>query len=97
LIVWGGAGFGFNAPQQARLVQLAPQWSSALLALNASALYLGAAAGSVLGGGYAKGRAILDLGYVGGGIALVALVVFAATWSLEQRRASPVVSAPPAS
>ena len=83
LIVWGIAGFGFNVPQQARLVQLAPHWSSALLALNASALYLGAAAGSALGGGFARGSAILNLGYIGGGIALLALLALAATWPLE--------------
>ena len=86
VIVWGIAGFGFNSPQQARLVHLAPQWQSALLALNASALYLGAAAGSALGGGYARGSSILSLGYIGGGIALLAVLALTATWSLEERR-----------
>lgn len=48
---WSLAGMGFYAPQQKRLIGLAPGLGNLLLALNASALYagmsLGAAAGSL--------------------------------------------------
>ncbi|WP_256862125.1 MFS transporter [Microbispora sp. GKU 823] len=41
----------FMAPQQARLVELLPEQRGILLALNASALYLGMSLGSLLGSG----------------------------------------------
>ncbi|MER6575234.1 MFS transporter [Nonomuraea sp. NPDC001023] len=41
----------FMAPQQARLVELLPEQRGVLLALNASALYLGMSLGSLLGAG----------------------------------------------
>ncbi|MFF4197843.1 MFS transporter [Nonomuraea sp. NPDC001831] len=41
----------FMAPQQARLVELLPEQRGILLALNASALYLGMSLGSLLGAG----------------------------------------------
>jgi predicted MFS family arabinose efflux permease len=49
-LVWGVIGFAFYASQQARLVALAPQEATVLLALNASMLYLGTAAGAAIGG-----------------------------------------------
>ncbi|MBY6114077.1 MFS transporter [Mameliella alba] len=50
LSVWAAFGTLMMAPQQARLVSLAPAASNTILALNASALYLGMAAGAALGG-----------------------------------------------
>jgi DHA1 family inner membrane transport protein len=49
-LAWGAIGFAFYAAQQARLVAMAPQAATAMLALNATMLYLGQAAGSALGG-----------------------------------------------
>lgn len=47
---WSVAGMLLYAPQQARLVGLAPQAGNLLLALNASGLYLGMAGGALLSG-----------------------------------------------
>ncbi|MGW2210697.1 MFS transporter [Streptomyces sp. NPDC001781] len=47
--VWGAASQLFMAPQQARLVALTPHHRTMVLALNASALYIGISAGSLLG------------------------------------------------
>jgi DHA1 family inner membrane transport protein len=46
---WSLAGMGFYAPQQKRLIGLAPDLRNLLLALNASALYIGMAVGSAAG------------------------------------------------
>lgn len=47
---WGLGFAAFNSMQQARLVAAAPHLSSATVALNTSALYVGQAVGSGLGG-----------------------------------------------
>lgn len=49
-LVWGVIGFAFYAAQQSRLIALAPQAATAAIALNASMLYVGTAAGTALGG-----------------------------------------------
>ena len=43
-------GWSFMAAQQARLVRLSPQKANVMLALNAAAIYVGAAVGSAIGG-----------------------------------------------
>ncbi|MEU3910942.1 MULTISPECIES: MFS transporter [unclassified Streptomyces] len=50
LFVWGVSSWGFNPPVQRRLLELSPGAGSLLLALNASALYLGIGLSGVLGG-----------------------------------------------
>jgi MFS transporter, DHA1 family, inner membrane transport protein len=50
LLVWGFCGWGFVIPQQHRLIGLAPQLSSILLALYASAVYAGTSASGIIGG-----------------------------------------------
>jgi predicted MFS family arabinose efflux permease len=50
LTVWGLFGWAFPVTQQARLISLDPALAPVTLSLNTSALYLGAAAGSALGG-----------------------------------------------
>lgn len=47
---WALGGFATNSAQQARLVQMAPVYAPALMALNTSAIYLGHAAGAASGG-----------------------------------------------
>jgi DHA1 family inner membrane transport protein len=49
-MVWGTAGFGMMAPQQARLAALSPAHAPLLLSLNSSMLYFGTAAGATVGG-----------------------------------------------
>ncbi len=46
---WSMAGMGFYAPQQKRLIGLAPDLRNLLLAINASALYIGMSLGSATG------------------------------------------------
>ncbi len=46
LAAWAVVAMLFQAPQQKRLISLAPQWRGLLLAVNASALYLGMSVGS---------------------------------------------------
>ncbi|WP_432728522.1 MFS transporter [Variovorax sp. W6] len=48
--LWGFAGWGFGPAQAVRLIRLAPERAPMTLSLNASAIYLGIAAGSGLGG-----------------------------------------------
>ena len=76
---WGVAGFMFMAPQQARLVGMAPRAQGVLLALNASFLYIGGAAGSALGGLVFARAGIPWLGVAGAVLAALALVALAAS------------------
>ena len=48
--LWSLSGWSFMTPQQARLVAAAPDRAPVMLALNASAIYLGVAIGSAIGG-----------------------------------------------
>jgi DHA1 family inner membrane transport protein len=50
LAVWGVSSWAFNPPQQQRLLEAAPDAGGLALSLNASALYLGLALGSAVGG-----------------------------------------------
>lgn len=50
MVPWGLGGFASNSAQQARLGGAAPEFASALMALNTSAIYLGQAIGASGGG-----------------------------------------------
>jgi DHA1 family inner membrane transport protein len=65
LLVWGTAGFGMMVPQQSRLAALAPAQAPLLLSLNTSMLYLGTAAGAVVGGAFAARLGFAHLGWAG--------------------------------
>lgn len=88
LTLWGAMGFGFNVPQQARLVLLAPTAASATLALNASALYMGSALGATAGGALVKGNALLSLGPVGAALVVLALLASLAVHDTRRRGAT---------
>jgi predicted MFS family arabinose efflux permease len=49
-LCWGVIGFAFYASQQSRLVGMAPGQATVMLALNASMIYVGTAAGAAAGG-----------------------------------------------
>ncbi len=49
-LLWGLGCFIINGAQQARLVNMAPALSSASVAMNSSAMYLGQALGALVGG-----------------------------------------------
>jgi len=90
LMAWGLFGFMFQAPQQSRLVRLAPMHSNAILSLNAASIYLGTAAGAVLAGFGADLGGFDVLPLLGFDVAVMATVLLYLTWSAEARIAAPV-------
>ncbi|MFC3835464.1 MULTISPECIES: MFS transporter [Deinococcus] len=91
---WGAGSLLVNPPQQSHIVDLAPGAAGVALALNASALYVGQALGAPLGGAFA-GNHLTQLGYVGGGVVLLALLV--ALWPTAARPAQDGKPHPPRS
>jgi DHA1 family inner membrane transport protein len=65
LVIWGTAGFGMMPPQQSRLAAMAPAQAPMLLSLNTSMLYLGTAAGAVVGGAFATRLGFAQLAWAG--------------------------------
>ncbi|MER5846334.1 MFS transporter [Streptomyces sp. NPDC002012] len=88
--VWGVTGGVIVVPQQHRLIALSPAAAPVLLGLNASALYIGVALGSGLGGLAQEwfGLAPAELGPVAAGITALTLL-----WHLGTTR-SPARLAP---
>ena len=70
---WGIVGWGFLPAQVSRLVCLAPQAAPRVLSLNGSALYLGSAAGALVGGLVLQFAGSHDLGVVAALFPLAAL------------------------
>ncbi len=83
--LWGLVGLGFNAPQQTRLVTLAPPLASAILGLNASFLYLGISLGSTLGGFSVRQLSLDSLPWVAVCLTAACLLVFAASYWAEEK------------
>lgn len=75
LFAVGVAGWTTNAPVQSRLIELAPDDSALLLALNASAIYLGVGLGGIIGGVVIEQIGLSALAPVAAVLALVALVL----------------------
>jgi DHA1 family inner membrane transport protein len=76
---WGLGFAAFNSLQQARLVAAGPHLSSATVALNTSALYVGQAVGSALGG-LLFARGLYDgIGYLSTAFVLAALLLILPT------------------
>jgi predicted MFS family arabinose efflux permease len=69
--VWGLGNFATNSMQQARLAGLAPALASASIALNTSAIYLGQAIGSGLGGQLITAGQMPNLPWAGAAILLI--------------------------
>ena len=72
--VWSAFGWSFMAPQQSRLVSIAPQVQALALALNAAMIYVGIAIGSAIGGRLLNWQGLAILGVAGGIGAAVALL-----------------------
>lgn len=66
VFVWALCGWSFMAPQQIVLIRLAPSRHNVTLALNAAAIYLGAAAGSAIGALVIVRFGLLETGLAGG-------------------------------
>jgi predicted MFS family arabinose efflux permease len=73
LIAWGVAGFMLGPAQQSRLIALAPTGAAVLVALNASATWLGIGGGAVLGGAVISAASPVLLGWVGAACQILAL------------------------
>lgn len=82
--LWGLGTFATNSIQQARLAGLAPDLTSAAIALNTSAIYLGQALGSGLGGMLVKAGAMPHLPWTGAAILLAAAAVSVAAMRWER-------------
>ncbi|MYT30666.1 MFS transporter [Streptomyces sp. SID8354] len=91
LLAWGAAGWAFQVPQQHRLLQVSGQRGTVALALNNSALYLGSAVGSALGGlALAAGLSPAALPWAAAGVAALGLLVHLAAG--RRSRPAPRVS-----
>lgn len=64
--IWSSFGWSFMASQQVRILSLAPESASVVLALNAAAIYVGAALGSALGGLVIDAYGLTALGFAAG-------------------------------
>jgi predicted MFS family arabinose efflux permease len=85
--VWPVFGWSFIAPQQSVLIELVPERANVMLALNAAAIYVGAAVGSAIGGGVIDRFGLGAVGLAGGLCCLVAM----ANLVLATRLARPVL------
>lgn len=74
-IIWGFVGWGYLPAQSSHLVSLAPNAAPLVLSLNYSALYLGIAGGSLVGGLVLEFGNAGDLGWVGALFPAAALVL----------------------
>lgn len=79
--LWGLGTFATNSIQQARLAGLAPDLTSASIALNTSAIYLGQALGSGIGGAMINGGWLPELPCIA-----AALLVLGAAVSMTAAR-----------
>jgi predicted MFS family arabinose efflux permease len=79
MTIWGLFGWAFPVTQQARLVSLEPALAQVTLSLNTSALYLGAAAGSTLGGWAIGQWSVGAIGWVAASCEIAALAFLAPT------------------
>jgi predicted MFS family arabinose efflux permease len=73
VFVWSLCGWSFMSPQQSALIRLAPSRQNVTLALNAAAIYLGAAAGSAIGAAVIGRFGVEATGLVGGLCGFLAL------------------------
>jgi predicted MFS family arabinose efflux permease len=74
LAAWGLAAYSFQAPQQTRLINLAPNARSVILSFNSTANYCGIAAGAALGGLIVDHIGLHSLPWISATIGLAALL-----------------------
>lgn len=75
MLPWGISGWAFHPAQSANLVKLVPSAPMIALSLNASAMYLGIALGSLIGGAVLAHLSPGDLGWAGGAFAAAGLAL----------------------
>jgi predicted MFS family arabinose efflux permease len=75
IVVFGACGWGFQVPQQHRLVHLAPTTTPVVLGLNTAGTYFGVSLAGVLGAAGIATVGAHNLGLVSSGFMVVALIV----------------------
>jgi predicted MFS family arabinose efflux permease len=75
IALWGFVGFSFPSAQQAHMVTLAPKLAPITLSLNASAIYLGASLGAMLGSLVVARGLVGELGWVGAACEVTAFLL----------------------
>jgi predicted MFS family arabinose efflux permease len=88
IVIWGGTGWAFPPAQSSYLLSLSPTNAPLVLSLNASALYLGIASGSLIGGLVLQYGTASDLGWVGAVFPALSLLGIAVSALMRQTRAS---------
>jgi MFS transporter, DHA1 family, inner membrane transport protein len=88
LFLWGLCIPLLFTPQQHRLLRLAPEHANVILAVNNSTFYLGIAGGAALGGLALRTVAVTQLGWMGAACVVLALLFFAFSLRLSERKAS---------
>lgn len=86
IFVWGATGWAFPPAQSSHLLSLSPTNAPLVLSLNASALYLGIASGSLIGGLVLQYGTPSDLGWVGALLPALSLLGIAVSPLLRQPR-----------
>lgn len=94
LAVWGAVGWGVLAPQQHRLVAVAPHAATVLLGLNTSFTYLGVTCAGLIGAACIQTLGAHSLGYVGAVLVMISIAVAElATSRIKAARARCAVNA----
>ncbi|MCR8827974.1 MFS transporter [Pseudosulfitobacter koreensis] len=87
-VLWSMTGWAFMAAQQSRLVGLAGAQATVVLALNAAAIYVGAAIGSAIGGWVLARAGVTALGIASGCGVAVALAHLLLSARMSPKHAS---------
>jgi predicted MFS family arabinose efflux permease len=90
--LWAVAGWCVNAPQASRLAALAGEAPSVALSLNAAALYVGTAAGAVLGSVALRSGEVWHLGLLAAACEGLALLVLGFSSPLARAASTPAGS-----
>jgi predicted MFS family arabinose efflux permease len=93
MVPWGIIGWAFPPAQASRILAIAPDDAPVVLSLNGSALYLGVALGSVVGGEVLRAGSPADLGWVAAIFPLVGLAIVLGARAVRRHRADTVVPA----
>ncbi len=84
--MWSTFGWSFMAAQQVRIIGMRPQDAPIVLALNAAAIYIGAALGSAIGSIIISYYGMIALGIAGGAVAVMAVLHIVGSERLNRQR-----------